>query len=937
MSEHPFVWVPGADPEAWLTHAYFRRELKLRTTPRRAEIHLFANTIYHLKVNGAFVGYGPARAYPECPEYDTYDLAPFLRRGDNAIAVEVSHHGVTTFHHLLRPGCLVAWGEIRDGARRISLATGEGWRCRKSDAHEPFPPRFSFAIGPIQIFDERRAPAGWDRPGAPDAGWTEPVRIDASAWGALRPRSIPHLTQETCLAERLLGAWRHADDEHWLGFRQRERCNAGDERPPGQYVLACTFVHSPRAQDVEASVWWGEWWLNGAECERIPDRPDRPFRQLRRFVLREGWNFLLMGYGTTMGLWEMMLAVPREAGLAFSADRETEGEAAFRVSPPLTKEEAAAIQPRLPVDGPDALPELAGRWEERRPEPFPVSPCRGLAWARFGERLALPAHAVADLQLPAADCSLVFDLGRMTLGRVFVEFDAPPGACVDVGYAEELQGDRPRHYKMVLVQSGERHIARGGPARLETFAPRGFRYLQVGVRGASRPVTIRRAGAVSQVYPYALEGAFECSDPCFNTLWEYGWETLRLCSEDVITDTPWRERTLYGGDLLVEAGTTFVGSRDRRLVKRCIEIFLQSKGDETPWLQSRAPLPRDRPSLSDYPLLVLILAEWYGRLTGDDAFARRAAEPYGDLMRGVLAETSRGGLVAPAYRMFVNHGYPVGQGRLAAYNALVSGSLRAWARLLKRAGGRSAEATASLAAAAKLDRWIAKELWDEEASAFMDVRPEDSQHRGRGIQANAWTLLFTDLAGRKRDLALRRIASELGRFEPLREAETVSPYTMFYLLGALYRHGSAGLAENAMRTVYQWMMERKTGTVWEHSDPEKSLSHAWSTAPNYYLSTRALGVRMGFPETDNLGEVLIAPESETLDWARGAVPHPRGLVRVSWTVRGGELFLDYSAPRGARVRVEPRGRLAALRLRVNGRRVSRSTYCRSDGARLRAR
>jgi len=113
------------------------------------------------------------------------------------------------------------------------------------------------------------------------------------------------------------------------------------------------------------------------------------------------------------------------------------------------------------------------------------------------------------------------------------------------------------------------------------------------------------------------------------------------------------------------------------------------------------------------------------------------------------------------------------------------------------------------------------------------------------------------------------------------------------------------------------MIKHPTGTTWEHAHPEKSLSHSWSSAPTFYLSTRALGVRMGFPERMPPNEILIAPQAGTLAWARGAVPHPLGVVEVDWRIVGDVLELNYTAPTNAKVTIAPCGRLASLKLRVH--------------------
>jgi hypothetical protein len=254
MPDSPCIWIDKPKTQR-LTHVYFRRSFSLAGKPKRAIIHLYAQSLYHLRVNGVMVGYGPARAYNEYPEYDSYDIAPYLRKGTNVVGVQVAHDGASTFHHLEQPGLFVAWGDIKAGGHSVSLSTASGWVCHRSRAHEPNPLPFSFAIGPIQLFDERKAPSGWDGPGTPAGVWEKPVSVPDALAGKLRPRSIPHLTQEEMSPLRLLGAWEHDTSEQILSFSVPDRGALGGYRPPERYSFAYGWIHSPRDQKVTVGNW----------------------------------------------------------------------------------------------------------------------------------------------------------------------------------------------------------------------------------------------------------------------------------------------------------------------------------------------------------------------------------------------------------------------------------------------------------------------------------------------------------------------------------------------------------------------------------------------------------------------------------------------------------------------------------------------------------
>ena len=68
----------------------FRKTFQLSAKPARADLHLFADARYVLWVNGSYVERGPNRFQPNGPEYDTINVAPFLKAGRNVIAVIVA-------------------------------------------------------------------------------------------------------------------------------------------------------------------------------------------------------------------------------------------------------------------------------------------------------------------------------------------------------------------------------------------------------------------------------------------------------------------------------------------------------------------------------------------------------------------------------------------------------------------------------------------------------------------------------------------------------------------------------------------------------------------------------------------------------------------------------------------------------------------------------
>lgn len=91
----PAVWIgchaekSGAD----LRVAYFRKSAQLNTVPDAHLIRVSADNRYKLFVNGVLVSLGPARSDLSNWNYETVDIAPYLRQGKNTLAAVVWNYG----------------------------------------------------------------------------------------------------------------------------------------------------------------------------------------------------------------------------------------------------------------------------------------------------------------------------------------------------------------------------------------------------------------------------------------------------------------------------------------------------------------------------------------------------------------------------------------------------------------------------------------------------------------------------------------------------------------------------------------------------------------------------------------------------------------------------------------------------------------------------
>lgn len=904
---HPWIWFDSGSKNGRprIERVLFRRCFALAGEVREAAVRVCARLHYRLRVNGVSVGVGPGRSYPECLEADAYDLAPWLRPGANVVEAEVLHWDFATFHRLREAPGFMAAGAVRLGDGGIlPLDTPGEWLCRRVAGVDVDAPRLSFAQGPVEILDLRAdALSGED--------WVPPAMADAGpAGGVLRERTIPALTQQYRPAASITSV-AVAEDETFLGARLAYDGGNRDSSFPSRdhSVVFVAWLHSPCKQEVVAGVWWGTYWLNGAPIVPRADGRRMLFQSLS-LPLREGWNQLVVVSGIVFGYAELCLVLPQGAGLQAHAAPDRSAPQGGCRTHPQHKEACERLAMAL-VRGGDAVPGDA--WCLVPSGELPPSPLRHVAWSRT---VGQPSAAALPLTMARHGRTRVaVDMGEIVLGRFVFDVEAPAGTVLDVTHAEELREGRVPVDKAVTVYGADRWVLPGGRSRVEAFLPRGFRHLELLVGGQRGPVTLHAVGAVEQRYPFVFTGTFACSDETFNRLWAYGRRTLELCGEDVFTDCPWRERTLYGGDLLPEMATNQVLTRDLRLVRRSVEVLLQSFDPAKGWMQSRAPIPRAEPTLYDYPLLTGLAADWYVRSTGDAAFARRAWPVFSALAVTVATWRRPDGVYAPPGAAFIDHRRKEGAGATCAFNAVLVAAYAAWARLGRRVG--ETEAAAHLERlAAELDQKVVEVFYDSRAGSFRDQPVADGGSGTEGTPPNSWPLLFCPSARRFAPEVLAAIGRSLAGFSPDREPDSVSAYQMYYLLAVLREFGAAALAETAIRRVYAGMVEHPTGTLWEHSHPRQSLVHAWSSGINDYLATAVLGVRMGFGNPDELARVRVAPCADSVRWARGTVPHPLGDVDVDWARDAAGLRVTVRVPEGVPVDVAPCGPLAGLPCRV---------------------
>ncbi|MDJ1504755.1 alpha-L-rhamnosidase C-terminal domain-containing protein [Xanthocytophaga agilis] len=183
-------WIvyPNVSQQAYGIY-HFRKTLELTSKPSTFIVHVSADNRYRLLINGQPVASGPARSDLLNWNFETIDLAPYLKAGKNVLAALVWNAAES------RPFAQMSYqtGFIMQGNSVVEevVNTNSTWKAFDNEAYQPLPIdkkrlRAYFVAGDGDWVDGNVYPWGWEKTDFDDTSW----QAAQATWFTAKPRGL---------------------------------------------------------------------------------------------------------------------------------------------------------------------------------------------------------------------------------------------------------------------------------------------------------------------------------------------------------------------------------------------------------------------------------------------------------------------------------------------------------------------------------------------------------------------------------------------------------------------------------------------------------------------------------------------------------------------------------------------------------------------------
>ena len=537
---------------------------------------------------------------------------------------------------------------------------------------------------------------------------------------------------------------------------------------------------------------------------------------------------------------------------------------------------AAIVTPAIPVDavGGMGITAMYPAWVV---QPSIIQPRELKEEHTLGfEAKTIPAHS---------EKTILLDNRVLTNAYLTMNFSGGKDCHITLVYQESLfseyphKGNRNETKGKKMIGREDEIISNGQDGQqFTTLSFRTYRYVQVKVKTADEPLTINDLYGEATGYPFELKAQLDTDSKELQDFLTIGWRTAKLCTLDTYTHCPYYEQLQYFGDARIQMLVTLFNVGDDAFIRNYLNLADESRNTEGV-TQSRYPAKTPQYitpyalhyiySLHDYMMYARQQAFIADKLTGmrailhyfhrfqmaDGRLKDLPGWNFTDWVDGEKAWT--GGVCLPGQ----DGGSCVMDLQLLYAYQLAADLERQLG--LKELAGIYEKRAAQLAASVEAN------YWDPVRGLYSDHTEKDaySQH------ANAMAIVAGVATGERALAIARKLESDT----------TLAPASIYFKFYVHQAMTMAGLGDHYLQWLDKWRENIRMGlTTWgETSDVDGTRSdcHAWGASPNIEFFRTILGIDSDAP---GFSKVRIEPHPGDIQKIGGEIPHPNGIIKVSY-------------------------------------------------------
>lgn len=417
----------------------------------------------------------------------------------------------------------------------------------------------------------------------------------------------------------------------------------------------------------------------------------------------------------------------------------------------------------------------------------------------------------------------------------------------------------------------------------EPFWFRAFRYIQVTIKTAEEPLTLKTLTLRETYYPLEISTDIQTNEE-LNTIWKTSLRTLKNCRHETYEDCPFYEQNQFISDSRLQMLFTYQISSDDTLARKTLQEFHASQGPDG-LVKAQFPAGFRSKQIPQFSLYFVAMIHDHMHYFANASVVRKYLATIDGILNHFEERINDIGLVGRfdedtwPFVDWVPEWFVPGKifescmprayktTGMATFNSLLYIVTLMQAAEICNFIGRRDTASEYATRANHLRRAVNQHCHEEQIYSDGPSTKEYSQH------TQIFAILSETITGEAaQDLMVRTLQDK---------TLAQCSYSMqFYLFRAVEKVGLYKKLFHSLMAPWRQMIADNLTTWAEHANNARSDCHGWSASPVHEIVTQIFGI---YPAQPGFKRVRIAPRTELLESASGTFSTPIGRITVTWS------------------------------------------------------